>query len=1084
MVDDLDAQLAAVGAVVVEDRALRRVIKHHRGLPGIGLQVPHADSYALSRSALAELEPQVAAIAGLPDEVVAFRGDRGALASGSADAWTAAWRAIFHGRVHAMFDARVGTERALTAAAIHERVHRIGETEFDEIRVVLRAEDTLLPPDDDLTTYVEFVALYLELKHFAPREIARMFPTLHHSTHVDATIALDLDDAALLATSRPAAAPERPELENHASAVRTRAPLRVVRDPSVRPAADAARAKGNHARAAILALRAGDDDAARADLDALTSRLAAALGGVPAETWTAALLPVARYAAGQRVVRYTAGARLLHDLQSAVVDWGREDRVVDVVTWAMSLGKQPVVRALPAMREIRLAKHVHSANKKIAEVGLVSSDEREQLATAVHDMVEHADHQVRHVLRPKIEAALDEVDLRPGNLPERVAQKKLVDELLDRAVDVGRLSLGNLRDALSHNDLKMRDLRAEHLVRGDQLLRADKILATTLDGVYRRGEIYLRGLQKLSSILFGTPIGRGVSMYVLLPAIAAYVSVIGIEHLGGAIIHLTTGIELELADPMPTYVSVGIFVFLLLHVTAVRRGSLIALRMTGRGLRLILFDLPLAIWRLPAVRFVVRSKVARYALEPAIPAVIAVLLFGGDIRWPLAIAVFAVVALVINSQRGRLAWELLSDWLVMSSRHVARRLLPGVIKLIIDVFARLIELFDRALYRVDEFFRFRAGQSPVTIVLKGVFGTLWFFLTYLLRMFVNLMFEPVVNPVKHFPVVTVAAKVTLPFMRPLLDAMTPPLSAALGATLGRGLAGFMLFMIPGVAGFLVWELKENWKLYAATRPDELRAVGFGHHGETMTSLLRPGFHSGTIPKLYAKLRRSARKSDERGVAKHREALHHVEEAIAKFAERELVAMLDEATPFHATDVAVAHVELASNRAQIALAAPSVGDEPATIAFEEQSGWLLASVPVRGWIAQLPADQRAIFEIALAGFYKLAGVDVVREQLEDVLRGTSGRVPAYDVSREGLVAWPGPGYAAEIVYDLHARQLAPAMRGEMITGLEAPMLEGRSALFGREPLRWTAWTTAWQLLSAGGEPPRVMPGPSLVPPGPA
>ena len=1078
--DDIDAQLAAVGAIVVEDRALRRLIKHHRGLPGIGLQVPHADCYALSRTALAALEPALAARPDLPEQVVAIRGDRALLAAGSPEAWTAAWRQIFHGRVHAAFEARAGTDHALTAAAIRERVHRIGETEFDEIRVVLRQEDSLLPPDDDLSTYVEFVALYLELKHFAPREIARIFPTLHRTTHVDATIALDLDDPALLAASRPAAAPGTPAQTAAATAVRARPPLRRVRESSARPAAVAARAKGNYTRAAILALRAGDDELARADLDALVAALSAALGGVPTAGWTDALLPVARYAASQRVIRYTAGARLLHDLQSACVDAAREDRVVDAVTWALSGGKQPVIRALPATREIRFAKHLHAANTKIAQAGLVSSDEREQLAAAVHTMVEHADDQVRRVMRPKIEAALDEVDLRPANLPERVAQKKLVDELLDQAVAVGRLSLGNLRDALSHNDLKMHDLRVSQLGRGDQLLRADRILATTLDGVYRRGEIYLRALQKLSSILFGTSVGRLLSRFLLLPVIAAYVTMMGVEHMGGAIIHLATGVELEASHPDETLAVLAIFVFALLHVRPVRDAVVFGVRLLGRGLRVALWDTPRALWQLPHVQRASRSWVARYLVKPGIPAGIAVLLFGGEIRWPIAAVVFALFAAVMNSRTGRLAWELVADWLVMSSRHVARRLAPGLFRLIVDVFATLIELFDRGLYRVDEWFRFRAGQSRATIVMKGVFGTLWFFITYFLRLFVNLMLEPVVNPVKHFPVVTVAAKVMVPFMKPLYQAVTPAFQSVFGQAVGSGLGGFLLFVIPGVAGFLVWELKENWKLYAATRPPELHAVGFGHHGETMATLLRPGFHSGTIPKLYAKLRRAARKGDERAAAKQKEALHHIEEAIWTFADRELVATLDEATPFRATDVAVAHVELASNRVQLVLAAPSLGTEPVTIAFEEQSGWLLASVPIRGWIDQLPADQRAIFEIALAGFYKLTGVDVVREQLAEALRSASGGVPAYDVSREGLVAWPGPGYAAEIVYDLRARHVTHALRGEPVAGLVAPVLAGRNALFGREALRWTTWTTAWKLLAAGGEPPRVMPGPSLVP----
>src|SRR5437899_9821374 len=39
-------------ALLVPPRLLRRVIKHHRRLPGIGLQVPHRKSYVLGRDAL------------------------------------------------------------------------------------------------------------------------------------------------------------------------------------------------------------------------------------------------------------------------------------------------------------------------------------------------------------------------------------------------------------------------------------------------------------------------------------------------------------------------------------------------------------------------------------------------------------------------------------------------------------------------------------------------------------------------------------------------------------------------------------------------------------------------------------------------------------------------------------------------------------------------------------------------------------------------------------------------------------------------------------------------------------------------
>ena len=108
----------------------------------------------------------------------------------------------------------------------------------------------------------------------------------------------------------------------------------------------------------------------------------------------------------------------------------------------------------------------------------------------------------------------------------------------------------------------------------------------------------------------------------------------------------------------------------------------------------------------------------------------------------------------------------------------------------------------------------------------------------------------------------------------------------------------------------------------------------------MVGFMKPGFHSGTIPKLYAKLRRATWKGDERGIAKHREGLHHVVEAIEKFADRELVSLLDEAASFRADDVRVEVVEMGSNRVQIMLACPSRGHTPAVITFEQQSGWVV------------------------------------------------------------------------------------------------------------------------------------------------
>jgi hypothetical protein len=216
-----------------------------------------------------------------------------------------------------------------------------------------------------------------------------------------------------------------------------------------------------------------------------------------------------------------------------------------------------------------------------------------------------------------------------------------------------------------------------------------------------------------------------------------------------------------------------------------------------------------------------------------------------------------------------------------------------------------------------------------------------------------------------------------------------------------------------------------------------------------------------VPKLHAKLRRAIWTGNDRAFAKAKQALHHVEEALWKFADRQLVSMLNEDLTFRAVDVDVHHVEISSNRLRIELVCPSVAEGHTTICFEEQSGWVVASLPEPGWLASLDAGQRRTFEIALTGFYKMAGVDLVREQLETVLAGDAAAAPPYDIDDRGVVAWPGPGFEVERLHDLS-------------------FFAARAAHFRRQPVRWQVWATAWERLSFGMEPAPLVPGPSLLP----
>ena len=142
-------------------------------------------------------------------------------------------------------------------------------------------------------------------------------------------------------------------------------------------------------------------------------------------------------------------------------------------------------------------------------------------------------------------------------------------------------------------------------------------------------------------------------------------------------------------------------------------------------------------------------------------------------------------------------------------------LIPGLFRLIMAFFRRLLDDVERLLYTVDEWLRFRSGDSRGSLVVKAVLGLFWFFVTYVVRFCVNLLVEPQINPIKHFPVVTVSHKLVLTFVMPALTVIL--WSTGMNPFLAGCLAFVVQISLPGIPGFLVWEFKENWRLYRANQ---------------------------------------------------------------------------------------------------------------------------------------------------------------------------------------------------------------------------------------------------------------------------
>ena len=69
-------------------------------------------------------------------------------------------------RIHAALNEQAAAGR-LSPVVVRQRIQAIGPAKFDEIRLVLGQEDLLLPPHSDQSIYIEFVAVYWELRRFA-----------------------------------------------------------------------------------------------------------------------------------------------------------------------------------------------------------------------------------------------------------------------------------------------------------------------------------------------------------------------------------------------------------------------------------------------------------------------------------------------------------------------------------------------------------------------------------------------------------------------------------------------------------------------------------------------------------------------------------------------------------------------------------------------------------------------------------------------------------------------------------------------------------------------------------------------------
>ena len=604
--------------------------------------------------------------------------------------------------------------------------------------------------------------------------------------------------------------------------------------------------------------------------------------------------------------RSSRPSRLLDDLEQI----GREGRTkyyrLQPIMGAWR--RKPVQLGLPFQGPLKALRALNVAKTRLDQLPW-SGAEVVYFSVPLQALGERIGQQLQQQLRPRLSQLLDQVGFLPADHAQRVARNRLQEELFEIIVRRGHLRFADLRDAVARDEVfRLPDSGWRALVLGDRLAQFDRQARAALPGVYQPGEFYLKGLQQLSAPLFGSAPGRFITRWLLLPF---GIALIGLEAL--------TYLLSLVAPRTPELVNVGSVLgvsacLLIALYTEPGRHAVEALRRGGqwlwndclyRGwLRLIDWRRMVNWLRQPWVR-----TVSRYVLEPAlIGALVAMPALGVANRLApdleglptfLLILGFIFGTFLRNSRGGRELLDSLMTGLINVWRQVRHTLVMGLVRWVIDLFDALMHNVEQGLHRVDEMISHHRGEGRGMMTVKAVMGPLWKLFRDFIHFYAAVLVEPQINPIKHFPVVTVSHKLMLPFLPALTTSLLALLNPVLPQFISLPLVTVTILLLPGLFGFLVWELRANWKLYRANHPDAIQPARFGPAGETLYTLLRRGFHSGALPKAFARLRAViAQENDQQqsvpqALRRAEAQLNGILESVRTFVKRELVFALQD-----------------------------------------------------------------------------------------------------------------------------------------------------------------------------------------------
>lgn len=827
------------------------------------------------------------------------------------------------------------------------------------------------------------------------------------------------------------------------------------------------------------------EDLARSHLRELAAGLAGPLHlrGADIGRLEARLYPVLEKADQGRFI--TNEYRLLLELQGIMNEAERPARSLDIYRWLTSVGASPVSRQLPHQDMVQASRRLQAVLRFLPGARVDEED-----SAALRDLFRGSLASCREALRdrfqPFLEDALDDVGLQPRHPLEKVSRRKLVRELIDRILADGYFSYFDVRDAISRNSLKLPDItdRGEWGA-DDPLLRLDRLLTFKFEGIYQSGQVHAKTLQNLTSALFGTCWGRMFWSFVVAPyGIAILLVSIGVilsRHLPGGV---------GKQDDVSPVATIWAWVWIALVGTALsytlaneplRNRVASWLRWLASGLNWVVEDLPGILARHPAFRaaVVVPLKLAWYlaakpglvmlALHVFTPVAVPNLVIGVALWFLMALVMTTRPFLLLDRRLG----EILVDFV-----HAVR---AGLVGRLFEAFDRLykaaIKAIETALVRADEALRSRGDDSAAMTGVRAAASLVWIPFRGTGRFLFVVLVEPMFHPLK-MPICFVAAKVLYPVLGPMgSESWIPALAGPLGYWPAMTLVTSTIFLMPNIFGFLFWEFRENRGLYEANRPGRPRTAPAGPSGEDMRALLEPGWHGGTLPRIFSRLRRAGKPAAQGGDrARERQALKQLEdvrESVGHFLRRNLVdpmavspGWVDAAGGQWSRPLDVRTVALSTHRVRGFLSpadAPPDSRPALVVTFEFRSDCLWANVRAGSWLAELPPDRREGVALAAAWCLCAAGVQLNDEQVVALMGPGAGALKSSEQALSLAVGGRNLSYRL----DPEHQEWAISRDSDMPETQPVAIRPAWALRFQDMPWRYDDFTARWRTASPAG-----------------